>query len=84
MNTIINSPSIDERARAHNQKPLDAWWHPLAPFWPFYTLNNPRVERIVSQIRQAMPGWFQAALPLNGLSVLDVGSALAVSVTKRA
>lgn len=73
MNTVINSPSIDERERAHYQKLADTWWDPSGPFWPLHTLNNLRVEWIVSQIRQSMPGRVQTALPLNGLSVLDVG-----------
>ena len=70
---LINSPSVDAREVAHYQKLADAWWDPTGPFWPLHTLNNVRIEWIVRQIRQSMPERDQSSLPLEGLSVLDVG-----------
>ena len=70
---LINSPSVDVRELAHYQKLADTWWDPTGPFWPLHTLNNLRIEWIVREIRQSMPGRDQTTLPLNGLSVLDVG-----------
>jgi len=65
-------PSVDPREFENFDKLADTWWDKQGPFWPLHKLNALRVSWIVEQLRGASFAT-GSKMPLQGLSVLDVG-----------
>lgn len=51
----------------------DTWWDPSGPFWPLHRLNETRVQWMKPLLAAHFGRNPQAAQPLAGLRVLDVG-----------
>jgi 2-polyprenyl-6-hydroxyphenyl methylase/3-demethylubiquinone-9 3-methyltransferase len=65
--------SVDPDEVAYYQRLADLWWDERGPFWPLHRLNELRVRYILDVITRHFglpPG---RALPLAGITLLDVG-----------
>ena len=67
------APSVDPREAAHYAALADTWWDPRGPFWPLHRLNGLRVSWIRDRLCRRFGRDPNAAQPLAGLEVLDVG-----------
>ncbi len=65
--------SIDSNEVAYYERLSELWWDKNGPFWPLHRMNTLRVD----YIRNILAGEFgfdpNAAKPLKGLRVLDIG-----------
>ncbi|AGA33084.1 3-demethylubiquinone-9 3-methyltransferase [Thioalkalivibrio nitratireducens DSM 14787] len=69
----MHAPSVDPAEVARYQRLAATWWDPQGPFWPLHVLNRVRSGWIVEQLARELGRDASAAMPLHGLSMLDVG-----------
>ena len=69
----LEDSTIDPRETAYYQRMADFWWDSDGPFWPLHGLNELRVAWIREQLCAHFGGDPNAAAPLDGLRVLDIG-----------
>ena len=68
-----SSNSIDPREVRHYDRLARTWWDTSGPFWPLHRLNKLRSVYIKTQLCRHFGLPADAAAPLKGLTVLDVG-----------
>jgi 2-polyprenyl-6-hydroxyphenyl methylase/3-demethylubiquinone-9 3-methyltransferase len=69
----VSAPSVDPREVAHYRGLATTWWDAAGPFWPLHRLNALRVPWILEHACQHFERDPAAALPLQGLRVVDIG-----------
>jgi 2-polyprenyl-6-hydroxyphenyl methylase / 3-demethylubiquinone-9 3-methyltransferase len=69
----IQAASVDPEEVARYQRLAATWWDESGPFWPLHVLNRVRTGWIVAQIARELGRDPDAAKPLDGLRMLDVG-----------
>lgn len=70
----MSPPStIDLAEHAHFEKLSRLWWDETGPFWPLHGMNALRTGYIRDQLVRHLGLPVAAALPLQGLQVLDIG-----------
>ncbi|MFQ5533912.1 MAG: bifunctional 2-polyprenyl-6-hydroxyphenol methylase/3-demethylubiquinol 3-O-methyltransferase UbiG [Sphingomonadales bacterium] len=67
------SPSVDQTEIERFEAIADAWWDPGGDFAPLHKLNPVRLEYIRDHLCRHFDLKPDAARPLDGLSVLDIG-----------
>ncbi len=70
---VTHAPSIDAREVAHYSALASTWWDRQGPFWPLHRLNELRVAWIRDVLASEGFASAHAAMPLDGLRVLDIG-----------
>lgn len=65
--------TIDPAELAHFEKLAHRWWDPSGPFWPLHGMNALRAGYIRDQLVERLGLDANAALPLQGLRILDIG-----------
>lgn len=71
--SISGDSTVDAREVEFYTRMADAWWDRQGAFWPLHTLNELRVAYIRDHLCRHFRRDADAALPLSGLRVLDVG-----------
>ena len=71
--SISGDSTVDAREVEFYTRMADAWWDRQGAFWPLHTLNKLRVAYIRDYLCRHFGRDADAALPLSGLRVLDVG-----------
>jgi 2-polyprenyl-6-hydroxyphenyl methylase/3-demethylubiquinone-9 3-methyltransferase len=72
--TVTGQPSsVDPAQVAYYERLADLWWDETGPFWPLHRLNGFRIRYIRDVLVRVTGRDGGAALPLSGLSVLDIG-----------
>jgi len=69
----LSAPSIDPAEVAYFEGLAHRWWDPNGPFWPLHRLNALRSGYLREHLSQAFGRDAQAARPLEGLRLLDIG-----------
>ena len=67
------SANVDPRERDYYRHLSRRWWDPDGPFWPLHRLNQLRSDYLRVRLAELSGRPADAALPLSGLRVLDVG-----------
>lgn len=70
----LSAPDIDPAEVAYFEKLAHRWWDEAGPFWPLHKLNRFRVDYIRAQLCRVFVRDATAERPLEGLSILDIGS----------
>ena len=65
--------SIDPSEVAFFEGLAELWWKGDGPFWPLHRMNGVRLNFIRDILSNAFGADKQAAKPLQGLSILDIG-----------
>ncbi|MEM7465559.1 MAG: bifunctional 2-polyprenyl-6-hydroxyphenol methylase/3-demethylubiquinol 3-O-methyltransferase UbiG [Pseudomonadota bacterium] len=65
--------SIDPVETEYYERVSDSWWDPNGKLWPLHRLNQLRITYLRDQISKTFPSSIDRALPLKGLTILDVG-----------
>lgn len=68
-----NGPSIDMDEVEKFTAMADAWWDPMGKFRPLHQINPVRLDYVIQDLCDHFGRNRHDALPLKGLSVLDVG-----------
>lgn len=69
----ISSPTVDPEEVAYYERLADRWWDTSGPFWPLHRLNGFRVGYIRERLCAELGRDPDAAQPLRGLRLLDIG-----------
>lgn len=69
----VAAASVDPREVAHYRSLARTWWDETGPFWPLHRLNALRAPWIQERACQHFERDPEAALPLRGLRVVDIG-----------
>ncbi|MGD8349670.1 MAG: bifunctional 2-polyprenyl-6-hydroxyphenol methylase/3-demethylubiquinol 3-O-methyltransferase UbiG [Gammaproteobacteria bacterium] len=69
----MQSSTIDHREVAYYERLATEWWNEAGKFWPLHRLNALRVEYLKARICEHFDRTADAAKPLAGLSVVDIG-----------
>jgi 2-polyprenyl-6-hydroxyphenyl methylase/3-demethylubiquinone-9 3-methyltransferase len=70
---MISDSTIDPREVAFYENLAAFWWDRAGPFWPLHRLNGLRVSWIRERLCDHFGMPRDAALPLAGLRILDIG-----------
>lgn len=70
---MSSDSTVDPREVEYYTRMADTWWDTQGPFWPLHTLNTLRVEYIRRKLCERFDRHVDAAQPLEGLRILDVG-----------
>jgi 2-polyprenyl-6-hydroxyphenyl methylase/3-demethylubiquinone-9 3-methyltransferase len=73
MNERPQTSSIDPAEVAKFQAMSQEWWDPQGKFKPLHMLNPTRLDYVTTQIAAQFGRDRDAALPFEGLTVLDIG-----------
>ena len=73
MSTDTRQSSIDPAEVAKFQAMAREWWDPNGKFKPLHMLNPTRLDYVVTQIAAQFARDRRAALPFQGLRILDIG-----------
>ncbi|MCB1739289.1 MAG: bifunctional 2-polyprenyl-6-hydroxyphenol methylase/3-demethylubiquinol 3-O-methyltransferase UbiG [Gammaproteobacteria bacterium] len=65
--------NVDPEEAARYAALASTWWDQSGPFWPLHRLNTLRVDYLRPRLARVFDRDPDAALPLQGLRVLDVG-----------
>ena len=69
----MESTTIDPQEVAYYSQLADQWWDEQGKFWPLHRLNRLRQDYLRQAICRHFGRAFDTRLPLQGLSVLDIG-----------
>ena len=70
---ITASASVDPAELARFERLGAQWWDPRGPMRPLHKMNPVRVDWIRERVEHQFPGRDEAAGPLTGLKILDIG-----------
>ena len=70
---MVSDSTIDPREVAFYENLATFWWDRTGPFWPLHRLNGLRVSWIRERLCDHFGMPRDAALPLAGLRILDIG-----------
>lgn len=73
MQSHSGTANIDPREVDYYASRAATWWDPAGPFWPLHRLNRLRTGYLRDRLAHHLGRNPQSALPLSGMSVLDVG-----------
>ena len=65
--------TVDPEEIAKFNKLAETWWDPAGDMWPLHRLNALRAPFILDGIKRHFPVSTGGSLPLQGLTVLDIG-----------
>jgi 2-polyprenyl-6-hydroxyphenyl methylase/3-demethylubiquinone-9 3-methyltransferase len=69
----MESTTIDQQEVAYYTELADQWWDEQGKFWPLHRLNRLRTRYLRQAICRHFGRAFDTRLPLQGLSILDIG-----------
>lgn len=70
---MTDAATVDDREVAKFDAMADAWWDPHGEFRPLHEMTPCRLDYITAQIAMEHDCDLRAALPFEGLRVLDIG-----------
>ena len=65
--------TVDPEEIARFNKLAETWWDPAGDMWPLHRLNALRAPFILDGIKRHLPVSTRESLPLQGLTILDIG-----------
>ena len=65
--------TVDPEEIARFNKLAETWWDPAGDMWPLHRLNALRAPFILDGIKRHLPVSTGESLPLQGLTILDIG-----------